>query len=81
MARRIDAIDIFKSLDWTTIVIYLMMVAFGVISIYAAAYDFDEASMFAFSEFSGKQVIWISCSLLLGFVILLTDARMFETYA
>ena len=54
MARRIDAIDIFKSLDWTTIVIYLMMVAFGVISIYAAAYDFDGASMFAFSEFSNS---------------------------
>lgn len=81
MARRIDAIEIFKSLDWTTIFIYMLMVGFGVVSIYAAAYDFDEASMFSFSEFSGKQVIWIACSMLLGFILLLTDARMFETYA
>ena len=81
MARRIDALEIFKSLDWPTIFIYMLMVGFGVVSIYAAAYDFDEASMFSFSEFSGKQVIWIACSMLLGFVLLLTDARMFETYA
>ena len=81
MARRIDALEIFKSLDWPTIFIYMLMVGLGVVSIYAAAYDFDEASMFSFSEFSGKQVIWIACSMLLGFVLLLTDARMFETYA
>ena len=81
MARRIYALEIFKSLDWPTIFIYMLMVGFGVVSIYAAAYDFDEASMFSFSEFSGKQVIWIACSMLLGFVLLLTDARMFETYA
>ena len=61
MARRIDALEIFKSLDWPTIFIYMLMVGFGVVSIYAAAYDFDEASMFSFSEFSGKQVIWIAC--------------------
>lgn len=57
------------------------MVTFGVISIYAASYDFDNASMFAFSEFSGKQIRWIGLSLVLGLVILLIDSRMYETYA
>ncbi len=49
----------FRYVDWTTVVIYLLMVIAGVVSIYAASYDFDEASMFSFDEFSGKQIRWI----------------------
>jgi rod shape determining protein RodA len=57
------------------------MVACGVLSIYSASYDFDEASLFSFDEFSGKQIRWIGLSIALGFAILLIDGRMFETYA
>lgn len=71
----------FGSIDWLTLVLYAIMVIFGVISIYAASYDFDNASMFDFSEFSGKQITWIGLSLILGLVILLIDSRMYETYA
>lgn len=57
------------------------MVIAGVISIYAASYDFDDASMLSFSEYSGKQIRWIGLALVLGLIILLTDARIFEDYA
>ena len=70
-----------RNLDWVTVTIYLLMVVFGAISIYAASYDFDEASMFSATEFSGKQFRWIGLSFVLAFVILLIDARMYETYA
>ena len=70
-----------RSVDWLTVGIYLAMVVFGAISIYAASYDFDEASIFSFAEFSGKQMRWIGLSLVLAFVLLLIDARMYETYA
>lgn len=53
----------------------------GAVSIYAASYDFDNASIFDFSEFSGKQFLWIGLSLLIGCVILLLDYRIYETYA
>jgi rod shape determining protein RodA len=79
--RRIDASAIFKNLDWITILLYFLMVMAGVISIYAASYDFDEASMFSFNEFSGKQVRWIGLGFFIGFIILLVDFRMYETYA
>lgn len=79
--RKIDAIEIFRSIDWPTVIIYLIMVAAGVISIYAASYDFDEAGVLDLTEFSGKQALWILLSFGLGFVLLLTDARMYETYA
>lgn len=78
---RFDASSIFKNLDWFTVLLYGIMVIAGVISIYAASYDFDEASILSFSEFSGKQIRWILLAFFLGFVILLIDSRMFETYA
>jgi len=57
------------------------MVAAGVVSIYAASYDYDDASMLDFNEFSGKQSLWIALSLGVGFILLLIDTRMYEAYA
>ncbi len=81
LPRRNDPVSTFRDLDWTTVIIYLIMVFAGMVSIYAACYNFDNASMFAWNEFSGKQLRWIGLSLFIGFVVLLIDARMFETYA
>ncbi len=81
-SNRIDAnVSVFRSLDWVTIILYVLLVSAGAVSIYAASYDFDNASMFDFQEFSGKQFLWIGLSLVIGFVILLLDYRMYEAYA
>lgn len=74
-------VSVIRSLDWITILLYLLLVSAGAISIYAASYDFDNASMFDFAEFSGKQFLWIGLSVVIGGVILLLDARLFEAYA
>lgn len=81
LPRRNDPSSTFRNLDWPTIIIYLIMVLAGMVSIYAASYDFDNASMFSYDEFSGKQLRWIGLSLCLGVVLLLIDSRMYETYA
>ena len=73
--------SVFHSVDWVTIFLYLVLVTAGAISIYAASYDFDNASLFDFSEFSGKQFTWIGLSLVIGCVLLLIDYRMYEAYA
>ena len=70
---RIKSRSVFRTIDWWTVALYLAMVLFGVVSIYAASYDFDEASIFSFDEFSGKQLRWIGLSMILGLVILLID--------
>ena len=64
-----------------TVILYLILVLCGWISIYAASYDFDNASIFDFAERSGKQLIWIGLSLVLAFMILMVDFRVYETYA
>ena len=73
--------SVFKSLDWVTIVLYLLLVTMGTVSIYAASYDYDNASLFDFNEFSGKQLLWISLSLIIGTAILLLDYRIYKIYA
>ncbi len=72
---------VFKSLDWITVGLYLVLVVLGAISIYAASYNFDHASMFSFQEFSGKQFLWIGFALIIGFALLMIDRRVYEAYA
>lgn len=57
------------------------MVIGGAISIYAASYDYDQANIFSFSEFSGKQFMWIGVSLFVAFSLLLIDDRSYQVYA
>lgn len=73
--------NVFRSVDWFTFSLYLILVVAGACSIYAASYDFDNASLFDFSEFSGKQFMWISLSLAVGCMLLLIDYRIYEAYA
>lgn len=75
------SISVFKAIDWVTILLYLMLVIMGAISIYAASYDFDNASLFDLNEFSGKQILWIGLSLILGTIILIVDYRIYKIYA
>lgn len=70
-----------RHIDWFTVVLYLLLVVAGVLSIYAASYDFDDASIFDISEFSGKQIRWVGFSLALATILLIFDSRVYETYA
>lgn len=74
-------VSVFRSLDWVTIILYVLLVSAGAVSIYAASYDFDNASIFDLTEFSGKQFLWIGLSLVIGCIILLLDYRLYEAYA
>lgn len=73
--------SMFRNLDWLTIFLYLVLVGAGIVSIYAASYDFDNAAILDFAEFSGKQFLWAGLALLLGGVVLLLDYRLYEAYA
>lgn len=81
-SRNTDAgTSVFRSLDFPTLIIYLLLVAAGAVSIYAASYDFDNASLFDLQEFSGKQILWIGISLAVGSVIMIVDYRIYKIYA
>lgn len=73
--------SIFRSLDYVTVVIYLLLIAAGWISVVGASYNYGDATILDFGARSGKQLIWILCSFALGFVLLLTDDRIYDTFA
>ena len=84
MVRRIDEKEkgVWRSLDWWTILIYMALLAFGWISICGASYDFDmEGNIFSFDSRSGMQIIWIGTSLALGFILLMLDGKLYDTFA
>ncbi|WP_316794488.1 rod shape-determining protein RodA [Pedobacter frigoris] len=71
----------FFNVDWITILIYMALCTIGFVNIYASLYNETNTSMFNFSTDSGKQLIFILAGLVLGFSILLFDAKFFSVFS
>jgi len=69
---------IWRDLDWTLIIIYLILVLFGWINIYSAVYSQEHSSIFDMSQRYGKQMIWIIAAIFLAFTIILIDPKFFS---
>ncbi len=64
-----------SDIDWITIGIYLAMVLFGWVNIYAAVFNEESASILDLSQRAGMQLIWMGVSAFLAISILLIDAK------
>ena len=73
--------SIIGKIDWVTVFLYLALVIIGWFSIFSAKYDEMHPSIFDLSQVYGKQLIWIGASLLIGFIILLIDAKFFNAFS
>ena len=73
--------NIIGKIDWWLLIIYLLLVVVGVLAIYAAAYDENHPSIFDMSQHYGKQLLFAGVSVFLGLVIMLIDAKWFNTFA
>lgn len=73
--------NIWKSLDWVTIIIYLLLITFGWFSVCGASYDYSDHNLLDFSTRAGKQFIWIICSFGLGFVLLMLEDSFYEMFS
>ena len=67
-----------KLYDWASILLYLGIVLFGWLNIYAACYDEAHASVFDFSRQHGKQILWMASAFLIAVCILLIHPRVFS---
>lgn len=70
-----------SNIDWWTILIFLVLSGIGLLSIYSAGFNETRPSLFDFTTVYGKQLIWIGIAMLLGFFILIIDAKFFSTFA
>ena len=76
-----DRNSIIGKVDWPLLLMFFALVLIGWLSIYSAGMSEEYHPIYDFSQFCGKQMMWIGISLAIGFVILLLDAKVFEAFA
>ncbi|HLP50284.1 MAG TPA: rod shape-determining protein RodA [Chitinophagales bacterium] len=65
--------------DWLTVIMYALLTICGWFIIYSASAGGSEKSIFDTSIPSGKQFQWMIASVIIAFVILLMDSRLYVT--
>ena len=70
-----------KTLDWLTVGLYLLLLVAGWFSVCGASYEYGNHDFLDFSTRAGKQFVWIICSFGLGFVLLMLEDRMYDIFA
>ncbi|NVO84966.1 rod shape-determining protein RodA [Hymenobacter terrestris] len=78
-----------RSIDWVTVLLYLLMVGVGWLNVYAASYSPDTPanplSSLSFGQLMSydwfKQIIWIGTALLLVVMVLVVDPKAYDTLA
>lgn len=71
----------FFNVDWISILIFMALCAVGFVNIYASVFNVSESAAFSFSSSYGKQLVYIIAGLVLGFSILLLDAKFFSIFS
>ena len=72
---------IFRNIDRTLVFLFLALVLMGWVNIYAAVYDTEHSSILDMSQSYGKQLLWILTALVLGLMVIITDAKFFNAFA
>ena len=72
---------IFLSIDWFTILLYVILIVWGWFSVCGACYDYNSPDLFAWETNSGKQIVWGGTSLVLATVLMLIEKRFYDTAA
>jgi len=73
--------SLWRTIDWTVVLLYLTLCIIGCLSIYGASYDFEQPGFFDFAQRSGKQFVWIILALVIGISILLVESNNYFSWA
>ncbi len=74
-------IDIITNTDWLTIFLYLVLVAFGWLNIFAVNYEPGSGSFFRLENRYTMQLAWILLSLIIAVLIFIIDSRFYIYFA
>ncbi len=73
--------NIIYRLDWSLILVYLLLVFFGIINVYSATFSESLEGLFDISQPIGKQFFFLTFSLFTGIIILVINSKFFEQFA
>jgi len=71
----------FENIDWLSILLWVVIIAFGWMNIYSANIMEAEGGIFDFSQRFGKQILWIGASIILAILLLMLDAKFYIYFA
>jgi rod shape determining protein RodA len=69
-----------RGVDFISVLLYMALVLLGFFTIYSASHT-GETFEFTLQTKYGKQLLWIVVSLVIAFVVLLTESRFFEVFS
>jgi rod shape determining protein RodA len=70
-----------KKIDWLAILLYFLLVGIGWINIYSASVTDTSAGIFDMTQLYGKQLVFITTSILLIILILSIEAKFYERFS
>lgn len=73
--------NIFEGIDWLLVLLYMLLVGFGWINIYASSSTEHTREIFDFSTKYGKQLIFICLSIPVIILILFFNSKFYEKFA
>jgi rod shape determining protein RodA len=72
---------LFYRIDGVVLLLYVLLMAIGIMTIFSVEHRASDVSLFMMNKSYMKQVTWFGYSLILGFIILLTDSKFFSSFA
>lgn len=73
--------SLFGSVDHIALLLYLLLVAIGVVAVFSASWDGESESMFSFSHNYVKQIVFLGVSLVVGLFIMLIERSVWHKVA
>ena len=73
--------NILYRLDWWLILVYFLLVSFGIVNVYSATFNETLKGIFDISQPIGKQIFFLIFSLFVGLIILFINSKFFEQFA
>lgn len=73
--------NLWKGIDKTTILLFLLLVTMGWFNIYAAVYNEEHKEILDLSQRYGKQFIWIMATLVIAVFVIIIDSKFYFFFA
>jgi len=72
---------LFYRIDGVVLLLYVLLIAIGITAIFSVEHRTADVSFIMMNKSYMKQLTWFGYSLILGFIILLTDSKFFSSFA
>lgn len=73
--------NIYANIDWISVMIWLVMMAFGWMNIYSATIMEADSGILDLTHRFGKQFVWICAALILAVLLLILDAKFYSYFS